>query len=90
LEDIREFELPWWISLEDDEDEDRGSGPPQTQPVDITLLAPGLTVTGDSGRGGRHPKGQSRADGGDVEFRRFLDDTQQDSEKVAASALLQL
>jgi len=95
LDDIREFVLPWWI-LPDDEEE---HGPPelvntQTRGGSRALIAPGPVGAG-LGSGGLHVKGHSRADGGDVEFRRFLDDmspshTQQDSENVAASALLQL
>jgi hypothetical protein len=92
LDDIREFELPWWIFPEDDEEQVQGTGPPQMHPENMMLSGTGPVVAGG---GGRHVKGQNRADGGDVEFRRFLDDTipsytQQDSEKVAASALLQL
>lgn len=97
LDEIREFELPWWI-LPDDEEED---GPPEsglthTQPNIATSTGPGAFAAGTAGGvDGRHVKTQSRADGGDVEFRRFLDDAtpshmQRESEKVAASALLQL
>jgi len=93
LDEIREFELPWWILPDDDDDDDeqvQGTGPPQPHPVlpEPKVTNPGA-ANGGSG-GGRHVKGQSRVNGGDVEFRRFLDDTQQDSEQVAASALLQL
>ena len=92
LDDIREFELPWWILPEDDEEHEPPE-PTQTRSrtVNRASIAPGVGDPGVS----RHVKHHSRADGGDVEFRRFLDDmspshTQQDSETVAASALLQL
>jgi len=96
LEDIREFELPWWL-LSEDEEEHGPSESMQMHPraENRGKMATAVVNTGPAGGGvARHVKSQSRADGGDVEFRRFLDDaphnTQQDSEKVAASALLQL
>jgi hypothetical protein len=93
LEDIREFELPWWIWPDDDEED---GGPPEPPPQPQGQAGGRASIAPVVGGGvGRPVKGHSRADGGDVEFRRFLDDvspphTQQDSEHVAASALLQL
>jgi hypothetical protein len=82
LDEIKEFELPWWILPDDDDDDDeqvQGTGPPQAHPE----------LSGID-HGGKHVKSQGRVNGEDVEFRRFLEDTQQNSEQVAASALLQL
>jgi hypothetical protein len=94
LEDIREFELPWWVFPED-EDEHAPSEPVQMhlEAENQGRMAPGAVSAGPADGGvSRHVKSLRRADGGDVEFRRFLDDVPhtQDSEKVAASALLQL
>jgi hypothetical protein len=81
LDEIKEFELPWWILPDDDDDDEQvqGTGPPQAH-----------SELSGIDHGGRHVKSQGRVNGGDVEFRRFIEDAQQDSEHVAASALLQL
>jgi hypothetical protein len=87
LDEIKEFELPWWILSDDDGDEQvQGTGPPQSH---VEFPGPKAAGPGVS-HGSKRMMSQGRVNGGDVEFRRFLEDTAQNSEQVAASALLLL